>query len=77
MAENGKMLHQKEKNTDWSTEIKERVFHSFHRVPITVEELQLKETTGTHQRVIDMVAHELITKSGSKSGKNCQALLPV
>ena len=62
VAENGKMLHQKEKNTDWSTEIKERVFHSFHRVPITVEELQLKETTGTHQRVIDMVAHELITK---------------
>lgn len=62
VAENGKMLHQKEKNTDWSTEIKERVFHSFHRVPITVEELQLKETTGTYQRVIDMVAHELITK---------------
>ena len=62
VAENGKMLHQKEKNTDWSTEIKERVFHSFHRVAITVEELQLKETTGTHQRVIDMVAHELITK---------------
>ena len=62
VAENGKMLHQKEKNTDWSTEIKERVFHSFHRVPITVEELQLKETTGTHQRVIDMVAHELLTK---------------
>ena len=27
-----------------------------------MEELQLKETTGTHQRVIDMVAHELITK---------------
>ena len=62
VAENGKMLHQKEKNTDWSTEIKERVFHSFHRVPITVEELQLKENIGTHQRVIDMVAHELITK---------------
>ena len=62
VAENGKMLHQKEKNTDWSTEIKERVFHSFHRDPITVEELQLKETTGTHQRVIDMVAHELITR---------------
>lgn len=62
VAEDGKMLHQKEKITDWSDEIKERVFHSFHRDPITVEELQLKETTGTHQRVIDMVAHELITK---------------
>ena len=62
VAEDGKMLHQKEKITDWSEEIKERVFHSFHRVPITVEELQLKETTGTHQRVIDMVAHELITR---------------
>ena len=62
VAEDGKMLHQKEKITDWSDEIKERVFHSFHRVPITVEELQLKETTGTHQRVIDMVAHELITR---------------
>lgn len=74
MAEDGKMLHQKEKITDWSDEIKERVFHSFHRDPITVEELQLK-TTGTHQRVIDMVAHELITRSGSKSGKNCQVWL--
>lgn len=62
VAEDGKMLHQKEKITDWSEEIKERVFHSFHRDPITVEELQLKETTGTHQRVIDMVAHELITR---------------
>ena len=62
VAEDGKMLHQKEKITDWSDEIKERVFHSFHRDPITVEELQLKETTGTHQRVIDMVAHELITR---------------
>lgn len=62
VAEGGKMLHQKEKITDWSDEIKERVFHSFHRDPITVEELQLKETTGTHQRVIDMVAHELITR---------------
>lgn len=62
VAEDGKMLHQKEKITDWSDEIKERVFHSFHRDPIIVEELQLKETTGTHQRVIDMVAHELITR---------------
>ena len=62
VAEDGKMLHQKEKITDWSDEIKERVFHSFHRDPITMEELQLKETTGTHQRVIDMVAHELITR---------------
>ena len=62
VAEDGKMLHQKEKITDWSDEIKERVFHSFHRDPITVEELQLKETTGTHQRVIDKVAHELITR---------------
>ena len=62
VAEDGKMLHQKEKITDWSDEIKERVFHSFHRDPITVEELQLKKTTGTHQRVIDMVAHELITR---------------
>lgn len=62
VAEDGKMLHQKEKITDWSPEIQERVFHSFHRDPITVEELQLKETTGTHQRVIDMVAHELITR---------------
>ena len=47
VAENGKMLHQKEKATDWSDEIKERVFHSFHRGPITVEELQLKENIGT------------------------------
>ena len=70
VAENGKMLHQKEKNTDWSTEIKERVFHSFHRVPITVEELQLKETTGTHQRVIDMVAHELITRERIEEWKD-------
>lgn len=62
VAEDGKMLHQKEKITDWSPEIQERVFHSFHRDLITVEELQLKETTGTHQRVIDMVAHELITR---------------
>lgn len=43
VAEDGKMLHQKEKITDWSDEIKERVFHSFHRDPITVEELQLKK----------------------------------
>ena len=75
-AENGKMLHQKEKNTDWSTEIKERVFHSFHRVPITVEELQLKETTGTHQRVIDMVAHELITKERIEEWKELPGVAP-
>lgn len=76
VAENGKMLHQKEKNTDWSTEIKERVFHSFHRVPITVEELQLKETTGTHQRVIDMVAHELITKEWIEEWKELPGVAP-
>lgn len=76
VAENGKMLHQKEKNTDWSTEIKERVFHSFHRVPITVEELQLKETTGTHQRVIDMVAHELITKERIEEWKELPGVAP-
>ena len=76
VAENGKMLHQKEKNTDWSTEIKERVFHSFHRVPITVEELQLKETTGTHQRVIDMVAHELITKERIEEWKEPPGVAP-
>ena len=76
VAENGKMLHQKEKNTDWSTEIKERVFHSFHRVPITVEELQLKETTGTHQRVIDMVAHELITKERIAEWKELPGVAP-
>lgn len=76
VAENGKMLHQKEKNTDWSTEIKERVFHSFHRGPITVEELQLKETTGTHQRVIDMVAHELITKERIEEWKELPGVAP-
>lgn len=76
VAENGKMLHQKEKNTDWSTEIKERVFHSFHRVPITVEELQLKETTGTHQRVIDMLAHELITKERIEEWKELPGVAP-
>lgn len=76
VAENGKMLHQKEKNTDWSTEIKERVFHSFHRDPITVEELQLKETTGTHQRVIDMVAHELITKERIEEWKELPGVAP-
>lgn len=76
VAENGKMLHQKEKNTDWSIEIKERVFHSFHRVPITVEELQLKETTGTHQRVIDMVAHELITKERIEEWKELPGVAP-
>ena len=76
VAENGKMLHQKEKNTDWSTEIKERVFHSFHRVPITVEELQLNETTGTHQRVIDMVAHELITKERIEEWKELPGVAP-
>ena len=76
VAENGKMLHQKEKNTDWSTEIEERVFHSFHRVPITVEELQLKETTGTHQRVIDMVAHELITKERIEEWKELPGVAP-
>ena len=76
LVENGKMLHQKEKNTDWSTEIKERVFHSFHRVPITVEELQLKETTGTHQRVIDMVAHELITKERIEEWKELPGVAP-
>lgn len=76
VAENGKILHQKEKNTDWSTEIKERVFHSFHRVPITVEELQLKETTGTHQRVIDMVAHELITKERIEEWKELPGVAP-
>ena len=76
VAENGKMLHQKEKNTDWSTEIKERVFHSFHSVPITVEELQLKETTGTHQRVIDMVAHELITKERIEEWKELPGVAP-
>ena len=76
VAENGKMLHQKEKNTDWSTEIKERVFHSFHRVPITVEELQLKETTGTHQRVIDMVAHELVTKERIEEWKELPGVAP-
>ena len=76
VAENGKMLHQKEKNTDWSTEIKERVFHSFHRVPITVEELQLKETTGTYQRVIDMVAHELVTKERIEEWKELPGVAP-
>ena len=76
VAENGKMLHQKEKATDWSDEIKERVFHSFHRGPITVEELQLKETTGTHQRVIDMVAHELITKERIEEWKELPGVAP-
>lgn len=76
VAENGKMLHQKEKNTDWSTEIKERVFHSFHRDPITVEELQLKKTTGTHQRVIDMVAHELITRERIEEWKELPGVAP-
>ena len=76
VAENGKMLHQKEKNTDWSTEIKERVFQSCRRVPITVEELQLKETTGTHQRVIDMVAHELITKERIEEWKELPGVAP-
>ena len=76
VAEDGKMLHQKEKITDWSDEIKERVFHSFHRVPITVEELQLKETTGTHQRVIDMVAHELITRERIEEWKELPGMAP-
>lgn len=76
VAEDGKMLHQKEKITDWSDEIKERVFHSFHRDPITVEELQLKETTGTHQRVIDMVAHELITKERIEEWKELPGVAP-
>ena len=76
VAEDGKMLHQKEKITDWSDEIKERVFHSFHRDPITVEELQLKETTGTHQRVIDMVAHELITRERIEEWKELLGMAP-
>ena len=76
VAEDGKMLHQKEKITDWSDEIKERVFHSFHRGPITVEELQLKETTGTHQRVIDMVAHELITRERIEEWKELPGMAP-
>lgn len=76
VAENGKMLHQKEKATDWSDEIKERVFHSFHRGPITVEELRVKETTGTHQRVIDMVAHELITKERIEEWKELPGVAP-
>ena len=76
VAENGKMLHQKEKTTDWSDEIKERVFHSFHRGPVSVEELQLKETTGTHQRVIDMVAHELITKERIEEWKELPGVAP-
>ena len=76
VAEDGKMLHQKEKITDWSDEIKERVFHSFHRDPITVEELQLKKTTGTHQRVIDMVAHELITRERIEEWKELPGMAP-
>lgn len=76
VAEDGKMLHQKEKITDWSDEIKERVFHSFHRDPITVEELQLKETTGTHQRVIDMVARELITRERIEEWKELPGMAP-
>ena len=76
VAEDGKMLHQKEKITDWSPEIQERVFHSFHRDPITVEELQLKETTGTHQRVIDMVAHELITRERIEEWKELPGMAP-
>lgn len=76
VAEDGKMLHQKGKITDWSDEIKERVFHSFHRDPITVEELQLKETTGTHQRVIDMVAHELITRERIEEWKELPGMAP-
>ena len=76
VAEDGKMLHQKEKITDWSDEIKERVFHSFHRDPITVEELQLKKTTGTHQRVIDMVAHELSTRERIEEWKELPGMAP-
>lgn len=76
VAEDGKMLHQKEKITDWSPEIQERVFHSFHRDPITVEELRLKETTGTHQRVIDMVAHELITRERIEEWKELPGMAP-
>lgn len=76
VAEDGKMLHQKEKITDWSDEIKERVFHSFHRDPITVEELQLKKTTGTHQRVIDMVTHELITRERIEEWKELPGMAP-
>lgn len=76
VAEDGKMLHQKEKITDWSDEIKERVFHSFHRDPITVEELRLKKTTGTHQRVIDMVAHELITRERIEEWKELPGMAP-
>ena len=76
VAEDGKMLHQKEKITDWSPEIQERVFHSFHRDPIIVEELQLKETTGTHQRIIDMVAHELITRERIEEWKELPGMAP-
>lgn len=76
VAENGKMTHQKENAPEWSDEIQERVFHSFHRKPITVEDLKLKETTGTHQRVIDMVAHELITKERIEEWKELSNVAP-
>ena len=76
VAEDGKMLHHKEKITAWPDEIKERLFHSYHRDPITGEELQLKKTTGTHQRVIDMVAHELITRERIEEWKELPGMAP-
>ena len=76
VAENGKMLCGKETVTGWSDEIKERVFHSFRRGLITAEELKLKETAGTHQRVIDMVPHELITEERIEEWKELPGVAP-
>lgn len=56
-------------------ELADRIYHSFHLPVITPESLELKQT-GTRQRVIDLVAHELVTKERMTDWKNQAGFAP-
>lgn len=60
VAENGICLNPAPKEKDWSEEIQERVFDSFHMSEIIEKDLKL-EVKGEHQRVIRLQANELLT----------------
>ncbi len=61
VADHGLFCGKKKVEKTWDQDIEERVFHSFHAHPITMDDLELKEQ-GSQQRVIDLVKRELITR---------------
>ncbi len=53
----------------------DRVFHSFHMRRLTVDDLML-EPAGEHQRVIDLMAHEIMTRERIAKWQNNPGYAP-